>query len=311
MSQRRWSATESRVIEPFTTAHEKLGRVSVQADFGNALSPGDTSWIEEHQLPHSFEPKITLDIPVSELASAVGISVDDLQLIVIIRDKAARRWQRLATWPLAEHPAEYILPGLDPYQYSPGRDFEILVAVAPASELPLAIDRANLPTQLVAQALFAYRVKQEGSRFNIAVVSEQWFVDRGMPAKTVWAVEWHTDDVEREPIACLSVVTNERSEPHLQAALGGKSSNAIATQIAIDIFVEVAVVTLKAANEFNPEPSTLIGTVLKVLGVKTVDQFNELKQRINDDGASASIFSIVRGRVQASLDLGLHLQSAN
>ena len=310
MSSRRWTATETRTLEPFLTEHAALDGLRFRCTPDEPPSDEHVHWFDAESLPERFTPELFLDVDTDLLELGVGIPVDDLRLVVVVRDRAVKRWDLIGAWPIGENPLEFELPVLDARRYAPGRRMEFVVMVTPSTELPALEGRAHLPTQVVASRSFHVRIRRDGSRFNVATVPPEWFIEHGMLRNTVWAIDWHTRDVEREPIACLTVVVNQAHEQRLQAALSGAVSDVVATQIAIDVFVEVAWIALRESAEFVDEPSTLIGTVLKVLGVKSAEQFDSLKRRIDDDDDRATVLSLIRGRVQGSLDLGKQLGSA-
>lgn len=310
MSSHRWTATETRTLEPFLTDHSALEGLRFRCTPDEPPSDEQVHWFDADTLPYRFTPELFLDVDTDLLELGVGIPVEDLRLAVVVRDRAVKRWDLVGVWSIGQNPLEFELPVLDVRTYAPGRRMEFVVMVTPATELPVLEGRAHLPTQVVSTRSFHVRIRRDGSRFNVATVPSEWFVEHGMLRNTVWAIDWHTRDVEREPIACLTVVVNQAHEQRLQAALSGALSDVVATQMAIDVFVEVAWIALREVQEFIDEPSTLIGTVLKVLGIRSAEQFETLKRRIDEDDDRASVLSMIRGRVQGSLDLGKQLASA-
>jgi hypothetical protein len=308
MSSRNWSASETRTLEPFLRADSVLDEVQFRCEPSRDFSREPKYWFEADALPEVLEPELFLDVDPDFVADHVGIPAEDLRLVVIVRDRAVARWEVVDTWPLVEIPdLEYVLPTLDDNSFAMGRRMEVSVIVTPASVLPAEEGRAHLPTHVVASRSFEMAVRRDGARFNVAVMEPEWFVEHGMARDTVWAIDWQSRDVEREPIACLTVVVNQSHEAKLQAALSGSSANAVATLIAVDVFVEVAMTTLAAATDYTDEPSTLLGTVLRNLGIGSEDEYALLKQRLLDEGDRATLLSVIRGRMQSRLGLAKQL----
>src|SRR5690606_18671159 len=98
-----------------------------------------------------------------------------------------------------------------------------------------------------------------------------------------------------EPITALNVVVNERYAEVLQLAFGSDANtDALASQIAVEVFVEAAYMALRNANGYEPEPSTLLGSVIAGLGIGTSEDFDALKDRTADDFGRVSALSFIR-----------------
>lgn len=304
MSVVHWSASESRIVEPWARSDASLQgirfRLVPEAEFWNDA----IVWLDREAIPSPFRPEFLLDLDPHDLAERVGIPVGDLRTAVIVRDRALKRWRAIESWPLAESPSSYVLR-ISPEEFALGRRMEFVLVVAPAQRLPERTGRAHRPDQVVASRSFEVAVRKDGSRFNVATVEPAWFEEAGLPKDTVWAIDWDTRDPSSEPIAALTVVVNERSADKLQAVLGADASaSALAAQIAIDVFVEASYVVLQNAGDFDAEPGTMLGAVIGGLGIDTARDFEELKSKVQDDAGRVTALSMLRARVQARIGLG-------
>jgi len=132
----------------------------------------------------------------------------------------------------------------------------------------------------------------------------EWFEENGMSKDTVWALDWNTRDPYLEPVSTLTVVINDRFSNHLQRAVAGEAGGeALAAQIAADVFVEASMVAIENADDFETERTTLLGSVLAGLGIDNSEDFDSLKELVSDDSGRVSAMSFVRGRAQASVGL--------
>ena len=308
MNPTEWTATESATLEPFPRADKALDAVRFRcvptADFAST----QRYWFEVDAGPDPIAPELLLDVDPEDVAHRAGIPVGDLRLVIAIRDRAVARWEAIKAWPLAEVPREpFRIPDLDPRRFALGRRMEFVVLVTPATELPPEAGRAHSVAHVVASRSFEVGVERDGTRFNVAVQDPDWFIERWMAKDTVWAVDWQNKDVDLPPIECLTVVINRDFEDALQAALDGPAATAVGTQIAIEVFVEVALMALTLASEFSDDPGSLIGTVNRNLGIRSDTMFEDWKARLQDESERAALLSIVRGRMQSSLGLGRRL----
>lgn len=309
MIRNHWMASETKTLEPFLRADDALSAVQFRCEPGRAFSQDARYWFDQDTLPDPLEPELFLDVAPERLAQRVGIPAEDLRLVVVVRDRAVGRWEVIDRWSLTSVPdLEYRLPPLDPMRFALGRRMEVTVLVTPLTRLPPEEGRAHLPTHVVASRSFEMAVRRDGARFNVAIQEPEWFVEHGMMKDTVWAIDWQSRNVEKAPIECLTVVINREYEAGLQSALEGDTATAVSIQIVVDVFVEVALTTLALATEYVDEPSTLLGTVLRNLGVSSSEDFESLKQRLVDDGDRATLVTVIRGRMQSRLGLAKHLR---
>jgi len=306
-----WTATETRVVSPYLRHDEGLVDVALRIDPNDAFDGASKVWLERERTLQGLRPELRLEFDPLDIAEAVDVPTGDLTLHVSIRDRAVKRWSVVASWGLDETPTEYHLD-LDARSWAIGRNLEIAVLVAPSQTLPSRLGRAYRPDQVVAVRSFSLVARKDGVRFNVSTVGSEWFTNNGLPKDAVWAIDWSSRDPSIEPIAALAVMVNEDHAERLQNAFGAQAtSDALAMQLAIDVFVEAALVTLQSPAEFDPEPSTLMGAVASALGIETADQFDALRERVADDAGRIALTSYLRARAQARLGFAKSLKARN
>lgn len=301
--QSHWSATENRVIQPYKRADSTLQRVRFRTHPGEEFGTERTWWFDRDRVPVPFSPELDLDVDVEVLADAVEIPLGDLRASVVVRDRAVKRWTVVRSWPLSELPDAFVVP-LDEREFALGRRMEFVLMVTPSNDLPVREGRAYRKDQVVAEVAFEASVRKDGSRFNVATMPPEWFEENGLPKDTIWAIDWDSRDPAVEPIAALTVVVNERHAELLQRAFGSEAgADALATQIAIDVFVEASMVAIENAEEFQQEPSTLLGSVLNGLGIDDASDFEALREKVTDDDGRVTALSLIRARAQSRIGL--------
>lgn len=309
MTTQHWSATENRLIEPYLRADGLLHRVKFRCEPSNEFSEGGVTWFDRTSVPCPFLAEFSFDFDAARLAAAVDIPVGDLAAHVIVRDRAVKHWQRVASWPVVGVPDTYVV-SIDDRVFAPGRRMEFVFMIAPATALPRRAERAFRTDQVVAEIAFETNVRKGGTRFNVATMPPEWFESHGMPRDAVWAIDWEDHDPMVEPITALNVVVNERYAETLQQVFGSDANaDALASQIAVEVFVEAAYMALRNANGYEPEPSTLLGSVITGLGIGTSEDFDALKVRTADDFGRVSALSFIRARAQSSVGLARALRS--
>jgi hypothetical protein len=304
VSSSNWIATENRVVEPFARVEKGLSGLQFRTRMTEDPAGTEVWWFDDATFPEDFIPELTLAIDVERCAAECLIPATDLVVSVIVRDRAIHRWEIVATWPLGSHPATFQPPIHDTRVFANGRWMDFVVAITPAKELARIEGRAWEPTSIVGERTFTVKFQRSGSRFSVGIMPEKWFVDHGMDKTSVWAIDWMDTDVTKEPAACFLVCINESHEQRVRAAFGGDLGTAMATQIATEVFVEIASVTLTLADEFDDDPTSLIGTVVRQLGIRSDEEFQSFRERLRGDSSRVVGHSIIRGRIQAAL--GLH-----
>lgn len=298
-----WSASESRIVEPYLRADSLLHGVRFRSNPAGEYVEDERYWFDRDFVAEEFVPSFELSFEVDALAEAVDIPLGDLKAVVVVRDRARRRWRPVASWPLSDVPEAYDLV-LDPEEFAIGRRMEFVFMVTPASQLPRREGRAYRPDQVLASRSFHASLRRDGNRFSVSTMPPEWFEQYGMSKDTVWALDWNSRDPYQEPVSALTVVINDRFSSHLQRAFGGDSGGQVlAAQIAAEVFTEASLVAIENSDEFEAESATLLGSVLAGLGIESSEDFDSLKERILDDSSRVSAISFVRGRAQASVGL--------
>lgn len=298
-----WSASESRIVEPYLRADDLLHGVRFRCSPTSKYEEDENYWFDRDSLPEEFRPSFELALDGHEVADAADIPIGDLRAVIVVRDRARKRWHSVVSWPLSDIPASADL-ALDSNEFALGRRMEFVLMVTPASRIPRREGRAFRPDQVIAARSFHVNLRRDGNRFSVSTLPPEWFEENGMSKDTVWALDWNTRDPYLEPVSTLTVVINDRFSNHLQRAVAGEAGGeALAAQIAADVFVEASMVAIENADDFETERTTLLGSVLAGLGIDNSEDFDSLKELVSDDSGRVSAMSFVRGRAQASVGL--------
>lgn len=302
MAEVKWSATENRFVEPYARSQSAFENVKFRLSKSVDFSPESVYWLEPEEIPIPFQPEIYLDIDKAALENESHLSANDLCLSLIIRDKAAKRWECIETFPINDHPEHFSFAKSLTEGFAIARSLEFAALVTPVRHLEFRPGRAYKRQHIISECSFQVNDRREGARFPIRVVDASWFEQNRYPEATVWTTHWKHSDVSRPPSETLDIMVNEKYADQLQRALAGEeTAGTLGNQIAAEIFAEVALVTLQAAEEYSAESSTLLGVVLDVLGVKSEKDFRLFADWIDDP---TDALSHLRGYAQAALNLG-------
>lgn len=297
-----WSATENRIVEPYARAPSALRKVEFRLSPDAAFSDAGAYWLDGDDVPDPLVPELRLAVDEDAVVREAHLSVDDLRLVVVIRDRAARRWEAMQAYPLGETPAGVAFPPERLNRFAVARRLEFAVLIVPRYGLPVTIGRAWRPQHVVSERSFEINLRREGTRFPVRVREQKWFEENGYPADTVWTIDWQRRDPSASPAEALHIVVNERYAEHFEAALGSSDDqSALGHQIAAEIFAEVALVALREADEWPSDPDSLLGTVLGSLGVKDPSQLERYTNLVADP---TDALPRLRGYAQSALALG-------
>ncbi|MEX2535031.1 MAG: hypothetical protein WD273_05465 [Trueperaceae bacterium] len=270
-----WSATETRTIEAYSRSDNAQNETRFRVSDQSAFSEEPSYWLESDELTVPFHPAFRLAVNDELLEKEAHISPDDLTLSLIIRDRAIKRWEVVETIPLIDRPDIVDFSSEVLSRFAGPRRLEFVSLVAPSYSLPYVPGRAYKPQHVISQRSFEVNLRREGTRFPVRVVPPEWFTERNLPRDTVWTTDWKSQDFRLSPAEVLDVVINENHANALQGILGDSDARGImGNQIACDIFAEVSYVVLSNAEEFIAEPSTMLGTVLSRLGIRTEPEFS-------------------------------------
>lgn len=297
-----WSATENRIVEPYLRSSGALRDVKFRLSPEAGFTDDEAYWVEYGEVPDPFLPEFQFEVDEKALRDESHLSTDDLRLVVVVRDRAVRRWELMNAYPIDQVPSALALPSERLQRFAIARRLEFAALVVPRYGLPPTVGRAHLPQHVVAERSFQVNLRREGTRFPVRVREEEWFVSQEYPATTVWTIDWQTRDPMVPPAEALHIVVNEKYAIEFQAALGTfEKEAALGHQIAAEVFAEVALVALRAADEWPSDPESLLGTVLGGLGVKNVAEMEHYTNMVADP---TDAIPRLRGYAQAALGLG-------
>ena len=302
-----WAVHESRIVTPFFTDHGSLSETAMRLSSDEDFEKTRNRWIDVDDELHKLEPELRFGVNDRQLKHRTQVRPEDLALHVVLRDRAARWWSVLESWPLREVPETYRVQ-YPSESYAVGLRTEIGILISPYKQLDEKPGVAWRRDQVVARTEFLIAQEVDGTRFNIQTQPPEWFVERKLPADTVWTVRWFSVDVRQPPLDALTVVINETFYENVSKLMGQSRGSAWAShQLAIEVFTEVAQVTLAGADDYIDEPGSILDVVCNQLGIDSDASLQVFKAALDAPQLGVTAASMIRSRVQSNTRLHKHL----
>lgn len=303
-----WSIRETRIVEPYLTDHGALSKTELRLAPDENFDTPLKRWIDPNAKGVALEPELRIRVDEKRLRRRTQLSPADLALHVVLRDRATRWWSLLETWPLEEIPETYrIIHPQD--QNALGIKTEIGVLVSPAKVLENEAGLASRPDEVVARTDFLIAQEIDGTRFNVQTQPPEWFEEKQLPGDTVWTVHWFSLNVYQPPIDALSVVVNEKYFDSVSKLLSHSRGSAWAShQLAIEVFTEVALMTLRQSDDYIDEPASVFDVVCNQLNIDSDESFRAFKQVLDLPPKGITAASMIRSRIQSNIKLHKHLR---
>jgi hypothetical protein len=308
-----WRFSESRPIHPFRISEHALSGVGFRTREDSAFSSEEpwTVTIEPEEIAsESFEPKLKLTIDEERLCKDTGLAAADLQLSLIARDPALWRAEKIAGWSLGDYPEEYAIPKDMLESFSGARGLQFALQVSPAKSLKPEFRTASSPGHIVARRDFDIAIPGDGSDFPIDLVDPSVFVDRKLPAETVWIVHWMAEsdfDLPAEDVLVV-LINKDQGDKLLRLSATDTVAAVLWTEIATEIFVEIALVVLRSEPSVPQNKDSLLSKIMARLQRDTGLTHDELIVK-SKDTLRATTF--LRAHLQKGLELGSRIGRMN
>jgi hypothetical protein len=204
-----------------------------------------------------FLPEIKIAVDFDALTEATGLQKNQIQISVVVRDRAIRRFIQVARFSGDEANGQIVaIDGAVLEQLSGRRDLEIVTIATPAKKLD-----DYQPGDRIGEKVFVCKVPGETKGgFPIAIIDPSephW--DKSYSENTAWYISWQANsifDSGKEAIDVLTIVYNKQCADkilHFESD-GNKPSGLFTTETAVEVFHEIACVYLAPPSDSTDPP---------------------------------------------------------
>jgi len=291
--------SESRTVFPFQRSDLTDGVVRFRAGASTTLKSveewlaADFEFSPEAFADPAFAPEFEFDVDAT-LADVLALPADDIVISIVLEDRAAWLTETIARWPLSSVPKSFKAPASIRELVAGNKGIAFIVQAMPSERSSAA---GFEPGDRIASVRFDLRTPADGHEFPTELVDDERFAQFGLPANTVWAIDWKNDDFDVPLEDALVVLVSKAAYGKLVTAQTG-FGKVLWHAMGCEILTEIAYRYLLAAPSEAP-PKTLGFMVANALrqgsGKDLAKLFSEAKQR--------DALTRVRAYVQAALAL--------
>lgn len=219
----------------------------------------------------SFRPSFRFSIDPDVLSTETGLPADALCASLVLKDPALLTTRVVEKWGIDQLPREYNVPETLIRSTAATRGLEFAVLISPKKRLASRFRTAHHPGQVVAAKHFSLNVPDDGVGFPITTVDSTVFKDLGLPAETVWILEWRsTVDFDKPVEDVLRILLNiDHAEKLLRLPANDPAAAVVWTNLATEAFLEIATVVLSSEPATPVNNNGLLARLLKRLTVQT------------------------------------------
>jgi len=284
-----WNAREHHQTYPFPFSEHALDNVQFrlghEEDVG--FSPLEIRRIDKVEDWEGCSPELLIELDEAALMADTGVSKEEIEFSVIVRDRDLNKFEKVKSWPLVTIPIEPISLVEDLQSFSWARRLDIAVIASLASSSEESEFRASQKGSVLANKTFSVRVGAGRFAFDIprVLVDPEAFVERNMDRNTVWYVHWKGADYQRTPGELLEIWYNKEYEDKFIALAGGADSATryILESMGADIFFDILSEVLRGTDNDVSDPASLISMVQNALPMDIEDARLEYMKQ---DGSS-------------------------
>lgn len=292
-------SSETRTVFPYQRGDLPEDAIKFRSAAAASFAPR-SQWAQESPefspedfASASFAPEFLFDLDAKAVAAGLSLAPADLVLSILVEDPAAWMTQVIEQWPLSEVPTTYAIPKSITEGIAGNKGLSLTVQVSPAEAKKNGFQAGDR----VAQIQFDLRSPSDGNEFPTTLVEDAEFTKRGLPASTVWVIDWKSDDFDIPVEDALVVMINKASYGKLAMAQGGFGQLLWHT-MACEILTEIALRLLRSDPTPFP-PKTLGQMVVNALNQGSGKALEALVQ----EAKSPQAFFRIRAYVQAALML--------
>jgi len=265
---RAWKREEVRFLPPFETADGALRECHFSPDSAEEFIDAERTYLTRERFLVGLSPRFRLRVETEELTATTGLSLEDMELALAVRDLDFKKYEVLTRWPLTEIPEEWPtrLNSPRPFASSNGLDFVLVVALK-NPQAAGASNHAHRAGSVLARRVFSVRPEADNLSFPIDFVDfpvEKW------PADTLWAIKYLEDPPDfRKPVKEVLVLwMNKKVEQKLRQLEMTSAGSVSAQLIAAEVFAEIArrvLVDIPAVSDDGEDDEAIRLQVLRAL----------------------------------------------
>ncbi|MDE0307407.1 MAG: hypothetical protein OXI87_21380 [Albidovulum sp.] len=310
--QASWRHSETRAISPFMVSKSCLRNLKFRI-YSDAEFLANDPWnaIVEPELIHSeeFRPELLLDVDLDALGKEADVDPAEFRLSIVLRDSAIWSSRAVSSWRLKDLPLSHCFLPDQLSGLAGQRGLQFSVLVTPDKNLEERFRRAWRKGQIVARRDFILSPPIDGVGFPIQVVPAETFVTRGLPADSVWYIDWiDWFDFDKPPEDVLCIYLNEEVAKKLLLLAGNDAvGNVLWTSIATDALLEITL-RIFLSDPMPPEdPKSLLARVIGTMQSVSGQDLNTLVAQAK----SADGWSFFRTHVQCAFEFGKKSKALN
>lgn len=253
--QKKWLRTEARTVRPFRYSENLLQKT------GFRLYPGDdfieTDSIQKDEIEiDKLHPEIRFDFSPASLTEQLGLTPDQVRLIVSIEDRALKQTLLAVNLTIAECAASEIvaIPQNVCRRLSWVGETKVCVAIVLANARKADLGEATLAGNWLARKEVSITRVRDTATFPIAIVPPDWFNSVGLPTETTYYVEMLAEDFN-QPCEQLPEMVKVYVNETVNQMLSRAEDSAAGRALVRSIFCDTAA-TILAVGFANIEPGT-------------------------------------------------------
>lgn len=238
MAETQTTLTRSNTLQlfPFKHVHAALAVTIAPTPHDPPVAQGHSIQYHKHFWERGIQPSLDIHVDVAKASDESGLTTREINAIAYLRNRAAKRYEVLARWPIDEVPRSWASEKA--YRISAGAEIGVALILDKAKK-PDA-DRAYRLGSVLESASVKIVAERPQITFPVRVVSPDEFVKYNLPADTLHTVSFKGNDFERPPADVLEIWVNSKYVDRLQALLSRPDGRSMGASMVASIFGSIA-----------------------------------------------------------------------
>ncbi|WP_019832710.1 hypothetical protein [Sphingomonas sp. PR090111-T3T-6A] len=264
-----WHRTEPRDVRPFfetANAENALDDSGIRL-FANGDTFEDTSFDLDEIDFQKLEPSVHITLVEPSLWMPEGLSIDDIELVLIGRHSFLKRAEVVARYPLSgELPADIpVQPDLLE-RLGGGRNLLLTLALCLSTDREPTPGTPFVPGHWLARKAFLLRSRTMPALFDLQTRTDEAWIAAGYPAKTFFAVDY-AGGIAGEMEDGSSVATVHIHIDAHNKMIGSPIGDALQPMLAAEIILSIMLDSVDEWKDLETiDSSSPLATLAKQLG---------------------------------------------